>query len=576
MSSLEKPTQKTLESIPNPEEAREILGSLKDLGAKLSQVDTYLRSIEDKLEHDPTLRKDEKAELERLFNEISSHKAIITPHVESVSAPLEKNGYEQHLEDRASLAEMVGTHAQGLSQESLQKMFMQPTEEPSSNHEASSMPLATPIIETPSTTPTSQEPVVTISGSQATALEQAPSSAVPQPTPTTEGIPEAVPVSPAPEAVVSPQQKTPAQQLAEKIRNLESTGDQLTAEELAFRNNPEHWPAVEQALMELARPTTTPEGNFIEMGKPSLERITLDYADQLFKNKAVITRGFDAADPLVRASLKKLSEDYHAAHFAKLTELQQSGANLEDQMSFYKQQSEALAQEIMKRENKMTQERVGKAVSRISTGAGRAFLYTVVLGGELIKGAWNKGSELAQQGIKKITEFVTTPQQPKTLKERLLERIGVETKKTPATPDGSQPKKPSLVDKYGKTNQQKINQRIEMQKKMKALEEERALEKETTAVLEKIIGEKLEGDTLKKWERLGEITIVGFFNPTTKLHKKLEDYPEHARKIYEAIAPIYKRDLVSRLDTKLKDYIRQIVKNGDTQKIWNQPLPNNS
>ncbi len=427
----------------------------------------------------------------------------------------------------------MGDAANALSQENLKKIYSK-TEEPKETS------VVQPIVVQETVTP------------QATGAAQA-AEAVPE-----EATPAQKTAAPGSPSV----QKTQAELLAEKIRNLDKTGDELTPEDFEFRTK--HWPEVSEALMKLSQPEAIDEEKTIEQGKKSLEWVTSSYGDMLFRNKAAIRNGFDHADPLMRDSLKKLSADYHELHFAEVQKIHESKGSIADQMTFYKQQSEKLALEVMKHETEETKKRVGKAVSKTTAAVGAGLLYLVVFGAKAARATWEKGKDLAGRGLDKAQELWKAPaSKAKTLKERLMEKFQMNTEKSEGSSDASKSEKKEpapLAKKFGKTNQDRIAQRTEVQKKMRELEDRRILEKKTKEAIEKVIGKPLEGDAKTKWERLGKISIGGFFNPTTKLGKKLEDYPEDARALYDKLIPIYQRDLTSDTKMSLGDYVTQLVK----------------
>jgi hypothetical protein len=560
MPNLEQPKQKTLESIPSPAEAKEILGSYKKLGDKMIQVDKYLQTIEDKLQNDTTLRKDEKVELEQIFNEIESQKKTIVAQMNTPAAQIdaindklrELEGKMMSSEFRKDEKDVLNTEFNTL-EEKKKDLLNTPKEE--------SVPDIKNVTIQPISESTPATPIIA-PATPATASPTNPTAAqaesAPVSTPTAPENPPAEPV----ESSVPPVQKTQAELLAEKIRNLDKTGDVLTPEDFEFRTK--HWPEVSEALMKLSQPTTINEENILEQGTPSLEWITSSYGDMLFKNKDVIRKGFDHADPLMRDSLKKLSEQYHELHFAEVQKIHESGGSIADQMAFYKQQSEKLALEVMRRETEATKARVSKTVSKTISAAGAGLLYLAVFGAKAARATWEKGKDLAGRGLDKAQELWNAPaSKPKTLKERLMEKFQMNTEKPEGSSDASKSEKKEsnpLAKKFGKTNQDRIAQRTEFQKTMRELEEKRVLEKNTKEAIEKIIGKPLDGVVKTKWERLGKISIEGFFNPITKLGKKLEDYPEDARTIYEKIIPIYQKDLASDPKMTLRDYITQLVK----------------
>ena len=327
------------------------------------------------------------------------------------------------------------------------------------------------------------------------------------------------------------------------------------------------------------KPEPIVQENTIEYTPSGLEWVRSEYAELLFKNKDAVKYGFDIIEDLtIREHIKKVSENYHQLRFAEIQKIHDNRGTIHDQLEFQKKESALLTQEIMRLENEETKRRINKATASVVHNGGLALLYTAVLGADILKRGYEKSKEYASTTIQQIKEtFQAEKNGPKTLKDRLLSRFGMyKQSEEKSDVDGKKPNSQKLTAKYGKTAEQKLAQQKAFEKKLEEVTREKELDEKIKQSLEKIFEQKLDGDLLVKWKRLSEISIVAFFNPGVKLNKKLEDYPLFAKKLYEKISPIYQRDLTTNPTIKLKDYVRELVKEGELEKLWNQPSPSNS
>jgi hypothetical protein len=129
----------------------------------------------------------------------------------------------------------------------------------------------------------------------------------------------------------------------------------------------------------------------------------------------------------------------------------------------------------------------------------------------------------------------------------------------------------SLMDKQDKKTAEELKVKEEKEKK------EKETTKRVNEFLEKGYGKKMEGDMVKKWEKLGKIPLGTFFHPDN-LGKTPEDFKEEGMyPIYEKLLPLYEKEDADNKDKiELKDFIKKLAEKDLLKDLWTQTSSNSS
>lgn len=576
---------------------------------------------------EPEATPEQEAEMITQRDLLSKKLTAINEALAKLSHKKSENGFEKHQEDQQRLSDTMGTIAQALSQENLQKIYAE--REKSETVLTPTQPVPPVEINSYDAYLADNEKLADVMGNAANALSQEnlkkiyPAESEPAPAIITPPTPAPASENPEPAPVPAPAPtKTPEQLLAEKIRR----GESLTPEDYLLRKD--KWSGPGGVAKELENLATAPDSqeahNFIEHTGPNLERSRKDYVLAIFNNRKALYENkqwkdsgngveSETLDPANQEYLKILQKKYNDnidAELAQITvaENPEGGKRLamtKARLEFLENERNTFNNELFMLENEETKKRINRALDKAFSKAGEFIGNAGAFAGKKINNILDRFKN--KQGRKKgdgMPGWYYAAMVPvsvvgigvfggKVLYKGALDSIAMLKEKFNKTMNPEK-KEGGLKEKYGNKKPSaepipgkpldKTQEQFEKEKKLKEVE---ARKKE---FLEKVTGVELTGRNLDNWKKLGIVHVGKFFNLSrfkkpTELEKQ-KTYPMQ-QKIYAALLPAYQEaERTSKLDrTKdikgtdklsMEEFITKLAEQDKLKALWTKASSNNS